>query len=44
VVDHGGCSHCTFQPEWIEKAQFGTYPFELAEALASTMGLNTFKD
>jgi hypothetical protein len=44
VVDHGGCAHYTFQPEWIEKAQFGTYPFELAETLASTLGLNTFED
>ena len=44
VVNHGGCVHYTFQPEWIEKAQFGTYPFELAETLASTMGLNTFED
>ena len=30
VVNHGGCAHYTFQPESIEKAQFGTYPFELA--------------
>ena len=44
VVDHGGCCHYTFQPEWIEKAQYGTYPFELAETLASTLGLNTFED
>jgi esterase FrsA len=44
VVNHGGCAHFTFQPEWIEKAQFGTYPFELAETLASTMGLDTFED
>jgi esterase FrsA len=44
VVDHGGCAHYTFQPEWIEKAQFGTYPFELAETLASTVGLNAFED
>ena len=44
VVNHGGCAHYTFQREWIEKAQSGYYPFELAETLASTLGLNTLED
>ena len=44
VVDHGGCAHYTFQPQWIERAQTGTYPFELAETLASTVGGDSFED
>jgi dienelactone hydrolase len=34
AVNHGGCSHHTFTPEWIEKAQHGEYAYELAETLA----------
>jgi len=33
-VNHGGCAHYTFTPEWIEKAQHGEYAYELAETLA----------
>ncbi len=44
VVNHGGPVHYAFQPEWIEKSQFGEYPFELAETLASAFGLGTFDD
>jgi len=44
VVNHGGPVHYAFQPEWIEKSQFGEYPFELAETLASAFGLSTFDD
>ena len=44
VVNHGGCVHYTFQRDWIEKAQSGYYPFELAETLASTLGLDSFDD
>lgn len=44
VVDHGGCAHVTFSADWIERAQRGTYPFELAECLASTVGRETLED
>jgi alpha-beta hydrolase superfamily lysophospholipase len=44
VVNHGGCAHYTLQPHWIEQAQWGHYPFELAESLASTIGLATIED
>lgn len=33
AVNHGGCAHYAFQPEWIEKAQDGEYAYELAETL-----------
>jgi esterase FrsA len=33
VVSHGGCVHHAFEPDWIEAAQWGEYPFELAETL-----------
>ena len=42
VVAQGGCAHLAFTPEWIEKAQHGSYGFELAETLASAFGLNSF--
>ncbi len=44
VVNHGGCAHFAFTPEWIEKAQYGEYPFELAETLASAFGRATFEE
>lgn len=44
AVCHGGCAHYAFEPKWIEKAQHGTYPFELAETLASAFGRSTFEE
>ena len=44
AVCHGGCAHFAFEPKWIEKAQHGTYAFELAETLASAFGRNTFEE
>jgi esterase FrsA len=44
AVSHGGCVHHAFEPEWIEKAQWGEYPFELAETLAYAFGRNTFDE
>jgi esterase FrsA len=44
VVNHGGPVHYAFQPDWIEKSQYGEYPFELAETLAFAFGLKTFDD
>jgi len=43
AVDHGGCTHYAFTPEWIEKAQHGDYPYELAETLACAFGHQTFE-
>lgn len=44
AVVQGGCAHFAFTPEWIEKAQHGSYAFELAETLASAFGLQTFEE
>ncbi len=44
AVCHGGCAHFAFTPEWIEKAQHGSYAFELAETLASAFGRNGFEE
>ena len=44
VVNHGGPAHYAFQPDWIEKSQYGEYPFELAETLAFAFGMKTFDD
>jgi esterase FrsA len=44
VVSHGGCVHHAFEPDWIETAQWGEYPFELAETLAYAFGHNTFDE
>ena len=44
AVCHGGCAHYAFEPKWIEKAQHGTYAFELAETLASAFGRSTFEE
>lgn len=38
VLEQGGAIHYAFQPDWIEKAQHGEYPFELAETLACAFG------
>jgi len=44
AVNHGGCVHDAFTPEWIEKAQHGEYPLELAETLAFVFGRATFEE
>lgn len=44
AVNHGGCAHFAFTPEWIEKAQHGEYAFELAETLAYAFGGDTFEE
>jgi esterase FrsA len=44
AVCHGGCAHYAFIPEWIEKAQHGSYAFELAETLASAFGRASFDE
>lgn len=44
AVSHGGCVHHAFEPDWIERAQKGDYPFELAETLAYTFGLSTLEE
>jgi hypothetical protein len=44
AVNHGGCSHFTFTPEWIEKAQHGEYAYELAETLSYAFLRGTFED
>jgi pimeloyl-ACP methyl ester carboxylesterase len=43
AVNHGGCAHYTFEPEWIERAEDGEYVFELAETLAfAFLGVSDF--
>jgi esterase FrsA len=44
AVDHGGCTHYAFEPDWIARAQFGEYAFELAETLASAFGRATYDE
>jgi pimeloyl-ACP methyl ester carboxylesterase len=44
AVNHGGCAHYAFTPEWIEKAQDGEYAYELAETLAFAFGRQGFDD
>jgi pimeloyl-ACP methyl ester carboxylesterase len=44
AVDHGGCAHYAFTPEWMAKAQRGEYPFELAETLACAFGRSTYEE
>jgi dienelactone hydrolase len=43
-VNHGGCAHYAFTPQWIEKAQDGEYAYELAETLAYAFGRDGFED
>jgi esterase FrsA len=43
VVSQGGCVHHSFDADWIEHAQAGEYPFELAETLAYAFGRDTFE-
>lgn len=43
VVSQGGCIDHGFDAEWIEQAQSGEYPFELAETLAYAFGRDTFE-
>lgn len=44
AVNWGGCAHHAFRPEWIEQAQHGEYPLELAETLACAFGLSTLDE
>jgi esterase FrsA len=44
VVDHGGPAHLAFQKGWIDRAQRGEYPFELAETLACAFGGKSYTD
>jgi esterase FrsA len=44
VVSQGGCVHHAFGAEWIESAQWGEYPLELAETLAYAFGRATFDE
>lgn len=44
AVDHGGPAHHAFHPDWIERAQTGEYPFELAETLAAAFGGGSYAD
>ena len=44
AVNHGGPAHVAFQREWIEFAQTGEYPFELAETLACAFGGRSYED
>lgn len=44
AVSQGGCVHHAFNADWIEKAQYGEYPFELAETLAYAFGRATFDE
>lgn len=39
VVNHGGCIHHAFDPDWIERAQHGEYAFDYAESNAHAFGL-----
>lgn len=44
AINHGGMAHFAFTPQWIAKAQYGEYPFELHEALAMAFGLSTYEE
>jgi pimeloyl-ACP methyl ester carboxylesterase len=44
AVDHGGPAHHAFQAGWIQRAESGEYPFELAETLASAFGGRSYED
>ena len=44
VVSQGGCVHHAFESDWIEKSQWGDYPFELAETLAHAFGRTTIEE
>jgi pimeloyl-ACP methyl ester carboxylesterase len=44
AVCQGGCIHHAFEADWIAKAQFGEYPFELAETLACAFGRATYQE
>jgi len=44
AADHGGPCHHAFAREWIERAEVGEYPFELAETLASAFGRATMDE
>jgi esterase FrsA len=44
AVDQAGPAHLAFEPAWIERAQDGEYPFELAETLAAAFGGQSYAD
>jgi esterase FrsA len=44
AVDHAGPAHFAFQADWIDRAQTGEYPFELAETLAAAFGGSSFEE
>ncbi|HEY7067733.1 MAG TPA: alpha/beta fold hydrolase [Chloroflexota bacterium] len=44
AINQGGPAHFAFEPDWIVKAQYGEYPFELAETLASAFGRATYQE
>lgn len=44
AINQGGPAHYAFKPEWIARAQFGEYPFELAETLACAFGGESYDD
>jgi pimeloyl-ACP methyl ester carboxylesterase len=44
AVNHGGPAHHAFTPAWIERAQHGEYPLELAETLAAAWGRSTLEE
>ncbi len=44
AVNHGGPAHFAFQRDWIDRAQTGEYPFELAETLAAAFGGRSYED
>lgn len=44
AVNQGGPAHFAFRPAWINRAQRGEYPFELAETLASAFGRSSYDD
>lgn len=43
-IEQGGAIHYAMRQDWIEHAQHGEYPFELAETLACAFGGSTFED
>ena len=44
VISQGGPAHYAFSREWIDQAESGEYPFELAATLACAFGGSTYDD
>lgn len=44
VVNHGGAVHYAFTEEWLEKAQFGHYPFNIIDTLSAAFGDKPFHE